>query len=113
MHVLVVEGTSMRGVRRVDGVRWAEWLGSRTRRGAFAPNLLIRSGVPVIVSLDVLIAIGIGVIILNGGRRSVPYVAVAALVFTIVLSRAAPNFGSQAATDFEHVLTYMGYQVTK
>jgi len=82
-------------------------------RGAFAPNLLIRSGVPVIVSLDVLIAIGIGVIILNGGRRSVPYVAVAALVFTIVLSRAAPNFGSQAATDFEHVLTYMGYQVTK
>jgi subtilisin family serine protease len=38
MHVLVVEGRSIRGVRSVDGVRWAEWLGSRSRRVAFAPN---------------------------------------------------------------------------
>ena len=38
MHVLVVDGSSIRGVRRVGGVRWAEWLGSRSRRVAFAPN---------------------------------------------------------------------------
>jgi subtilisin family serine protease len=38
MHVLVVEGRSIRGVRRLEGVRWAEWLGSRSRRVAFAPN---------------------------------------------------------------------------
>ncbi|MFL6018977.1 MAG: S8 family serine peptidase [Gaiellaceae bacterium] len=38
MHVLVVEGRSVRGIRRVDGVRWAEWLGSRSRRVAFAPT---------------------------------------------------------------------------
>ena len=38
MHVLVVEGRSIRGVRRLDGVRWAEWLGSRSRRVAFTPN---------------------------------------------------------------------------
>ena len=31
-------GRSIRGVRRLDGVRWAEWLGSRSRRVAFAPN---------------------------------------------------------------------------
>lgn len=38
MHVLVVEGSSIRGVRRVEGVRWAEWLGTRRRHVAFAPN---------------------------------------------------------------------------
>ena len=38
MHVLVVDGRSMRGARRVDGVRWVEWLGSRRRTVAFAPN---------------------------------------------------------------------------
>ena len=35
MHVLVVEGSSIRGVRRVEGVRWAEWLGMRSRRICF------------------------------------------------------------------------------
>jgi subtilisin family serine protease len=38
MHVLVVQGNSIRGVRRVKGVRWAEWLGTRSRRVAFTPN---------------------------------------------------------------------------
>ena len=38
MDVLVVEGRSIRGVRRVGGVRWVEWLGSRSRRVAFSPN---------------------------------------------------------------------------
>lgn len=38
MRVLVVDGKSIRGVKRVDGVRWAEWLGSRDRRVAFVPN---------------------------------------------------------------------------
>ena len=38
MHVLVVQGNSIRGVRRVEGVRWAEWLGTRSRRVAFTPN---------------------------------------------------------------------------
>ena len=31
-------GKSIRGVRRVEGVRWAEWLGARSRRVAFTPN---------------------------------------------------------------------------
>jgi subtilisin family serine protease len=38
LHVLVVEGSTMRGVRRIHGVRWAEWLGARNRRVAFTPN---------------------------------------------------------------------------
>jgi subtilisin family serine protease len=38
MHVLVVDGTSMRGARSIDGVRWVEWLGSRRRSVAFVPN---------------------------------------------------------------------------
>ena len=36
--LLVVDGESIRGVRRVDGVRWAEWLGARSARVAFAPT---------------------------------------------------------------------------
>jgi subtilisin family serine protease len=38
MHVLVVSGKSVRGVKRIHGVRWVEWLGSRRRRLAFTPN---------------------------------------------------------------------------
>jgi len=38
MHTLVVEAPSVRGVKRVDGVRWVEWLGSRRRRLAFTPT---------------------------------------------------------------------------
>jgi subtilisin family serine protease len=38
LHVLVVGGTSMRGARRIQGVRWVEWLGSRRRRVAFTPT---------------------------------------------------------------------------
>jgi len=37
LHVLVVNGRSVRGVKRIDGVRWVEWLGTR-RRLAFSPN---------------------------------------------------------------------------
>ena len=77
-------------------------------RGAFAPNLLAWSGVPVIVSLGLLVLLALGVIILNGGRRSVPYVAVATLLFTIAIARAAPSYGSVTATYFERFLTYMG-----
>jgi hypothetical protein len=81
-------------------------------RGAFAPNLLVWSGVPVILALDLLVLLALGVIILNGGRRSVPYVAVATLLFTIALSRAAPSYGSVTATQFERFLTYMGQSGT-
>lgn len=38
LHVLVVDGRTVRGVKRIDGVRWVEWLGSRKRRLAFTPN---------------------------------------------------------------------------
>ena len=38
LHVLVVDGRSVRGVKRIDGVRWVEWLGTRKRRLAFSPN---------------------------------------------------------------------------
>ena len=38
LHVLVVDGSSVRGVKRIDGVRWVEWLGTRKRRLAFTPN---------------------------------------------------------------------------
>jgi subtilisin family serine protease len=38
LHVLVVDASSMRGARRIDGVRWVEWLGSRRRRVAFTPT---------------------------------------------------------------------------
>ena len=43
LHVLVVDGTTVRGVKRIDGVRWVEWLGSRNRRVAFVPNDLLAS----------------------------------------------------------------------
>jgi subtilisin family serine protease len=38
MHVLVVEAPGVRGMKRVDGVRWVEWLGSRQRKLAFVPT---------------------------------------------------------------------------
>ncbi|MHB8642481.1 MAG: S8 family serine peptidase [Gaiellaceae bacterium] len=38
LHVLVVRAPRVRGVRRIDGVRWVEWLGSRRRRLAFTPT---------------------------------------------------------------------------
>lgn len=77
-------------------------------RGAFAPNLLAWSGLPVIFALGVLVLLALGVIILNGGRRSIPYVAIATLFFTIVLSRAAPSYGSPVARQFDLFIHYMG-----
>jgi subtilisin family serine protease len=38
LHVLIVESPSVRGVKRIRGVRWVEWLGSRRRRVAFTPT---------------------------------------------------------------------------
>jgi subtilisin family serine protease len=38
LHVLVVESSSVRGVKRIRGVRWVEWLGSHRRRVAFTPT---------------------------------------------------------------------------
>jgi len=38
LHVLVVESQSVRGVRRIPGVRYVEWLGTRRRRLAFTPT---------------------------------------------------------------------------
>ena len=38
MRVLVVDGSTVRGVKRIDGVRWVEWLGSRRRHVAFTPS---------------------------------------------------------------------------
>ena len=38
LRVLVVDGRSVRGVKRIDGVRWVEWLGTRQRRLSFTPN---------------------------------------------------------------------------
>jgi subtilisin family serine protease len=38
LHVLVVDASSMRGAKRIHGVRWVEWLGSRRRSVAFTPS---------------------------------------------------------------------------
>jgi subtilisin family serine protease len=38
LHVLVVRAPSAHGLRRIPGVRWVEWLGSRKRRLAFVPT---------------------------------------------------------------------------
>ena len=38
LHALIVETQSVRGVKRIDGVRWVEWLGSRRRRLVFTPT---------------------------------------------------------------------------
>ncbi len=38
LHTLVVDAPSVRGVKRVPGVRWVEWLGSRRRTLAFTPT---------------------------------------------------------------------------
>jgi hypothetical protein len=37
LRILVVESQSVRGVRRIPGVRYVEWLGTRRRRLAFTP----------------------------------------------------------------------------
>jgi hypothetical protein len=79
-------------------------------RGAFAPNLLAWGGLPVILALAVLVVLAVGAIILNGGRRSVPYVAIATLLFTIALSRAAPTYGTPLARQFDLFIQYMGQQ---
>jgi hypothetical protein len=38
LHTLVVEAPSVHGIKRIDGVRWVEWLGSRRRKLAFTPT---------------------------------------------------------------------------
>jgi hypothetical protein len=38
LHTLVVDAPSVRGVKRVHGVRWVEWLGSHRRKLAFTPT---------------------------------------------------------------------------
>ena len=38
LHVLVVDASTVRGARRIAGVRWVEWLGSRRRSVAFTPT---------------------------------------------------------------------------
>ena len=38
LNVVVVNGRTVRGVKRISGVRWVEWLGSRRRRLAFTPT---------------------------------------------------------------------------
>jgi subtilisin family serine protease len=38
LRTLVVNAQSMRGVKRIAGVRWVEWLGSRRRKLAFTPT---------------------------------------------------------------------------
>ena len=38
LHVLVVDARSVRGVRRIAGVRYVEWLGTRRRTLAFTPT---------------------------------------------------------------------------
>ncbi|MDX6410697.1 MAG: serine protease, partial [Gaiellaceae bacterium] len=38
LHTLVVDAPSVRGAKRVHGVRWVEWLGSHRRRVAFTPT---------------------------------------------------------------------------
>jgi len=78
-------------------------------RGAFAPNLFVWSGLPAALAIALLVLLALGVIILNGGRRSVPYVAVAGLLFAIALSRAVPGYGSATATEFDTLLGYMGH----
>jgi subtilisin family serine protease len=37
LNTLVVDAPSVRGVKRIEGVRWVEWLGSRRRKLAFTP----------------------------------------------------------------------------
>ena len=38
LHALVVEAPSVHGARRIPGVRYVEWLGTRRRKIAFTPN---------------------------------------------------------------------------
>src|SRR5262249_805411 len=38
LNVAVVDGPTVRGVKRISGVRWVEWLGTRRRRLAFTPT---------------------------------------------------------------------------
>lgn len=77
-------------------------------RGAFGPNLLAWIGVPILISLAILVLLALGAIVINGGRSILPYVAAASLLFAIALSRATPSAGSPTAAAFERVLTFMG-----
>jgi hypothetical protein len=76
--------------------------------GAFAPNLLAWSGLPTIVAVLILVLLALAAIIVNGGKRSLPYIAIATLIFAIALARAAPTETSDTARAFEPFLTYMG-----
>ena len=77
--------------------------------GAYAPNLLVWIGLPVAFAVALLVLLALGAMIMNGGLRSVPTVAVAALLFTIALSRAVPPEGSATARLFDVFLIDMGY----
>jgi len=76
--------------------------------GVFGPNWLVWIGLPVVAAVALLVLLAVGAIILNGGLRSVPTVAVATLLFIIALSRAAPREGSATARLFEVFVVDMG-----
>lgn len=77
-------------------------------RGVFAPNVLGSIGVPIAVAVALVVLLAVSVIVLNGGRRVVPAVAVATLIFIIALSRAAPPEGSATARLFQVFIVDMG-----
>ena len=81
--------------------------------GAFGPNLFAWIGLPVALAVALLVVLALGVIILNGGRRSVLYVGAAVLLFAIALSRAAPSFESDTAREFEIFIRYMGQDTSR
>jgi hypothetical protein len=78
-------------------------------RRAFAANLLA-AVFPAVIAAAIVLAIAMTPVVINAGRRALPYVAIAALLFAIALSSAAPAAGSPLARRFEVFLYYMGYE---
>ena len=78
-------------------------------RRAFAANLFAALGLPIVIAAALVLLIAMAPVVINAGRRAVPYVVIAALLFTIALSNAAQAAGSPLARRFEVFLYYMGY----
>jgi len=76
-------------------------------QNAFAPNVLEWMGVPALIAASIVVLLGLAVIIVTGGLRSVPYVLIVTLLFTMVIARAAPQDGERIRR-FHVFLRYMG-----
>jgi hypothetical protein len=77
-------------------------------RGAFGPNLFAAAGLPPAIAAALVLVLALVPVVIHAGRRAVPYLPIAALLFAIALGSAAPAAGTAIARRLEVFIYYIG-----